>query len=114
MKLIDSVKNNEAKKALNELATFNSENLDQVDDTGKNILHWAVIKNNLVLTKVLCYKLSDRAMNAHDNDNMTALNYASLSNNQEIIDEVSDTKIRFVDNPIICSGLYEVDGFEEC
>ncbi len=49
MKLINLVKNNKTKEALEKLETISSENLNKVDSAGKNILHWAVIKNNSVL-----------------------------------------------------------------
>ena len=113
MKLINLVKNNKTKEALEKLETISSENLNKVDSAGKNILHWAVIKNNSVLVKVLCTKLSDYAINAQDNGTMTALNYASLSHNQEIIDDVSGTQIRFVGDSVIYSGFCDFDNFEE-
>ncbi len=44
---------------------------------------------------------------------MTALNYASLSHNQEIIDDVSGTQIRFAGDSVIYSGFCDFDNFEE-
>ena len=40
MKLINLVKNNKTKEALEKLETISSENLNKVDSAGKNILHW--------------------------------------------------------------------------
>ena len=72
-----------------------------------------MIKNNGIWVKALCNKLSDYAINASDNDNMTMLNCASLSSNQEIIDDVSSTKLRLFDNSVTCFGLFNFNNFEE-
>lgn len=74
------IKDGKTLKAIEYLSKRDADQLndEEVDETGKSPFHWAVLKQNIVITKALADKLGDRALNKTDDANRTAVNYASI------------------------------------
>ena len=79
-------------KYINDNTTYQL-NYEEPDHKGKTPFHWAVKKKNISVIEALVAKLSDWALNLTDNKGQTAVNYASLLGEQDLINAVSGTSI---------------------
>jgi|AntAceMinimDraft_11_1070367.scaffolds.fasta_scaffold102706_1 ankyrin repeat protein len=86
--LIEAIQNNHTAKAKKMIQRMSAEDFNETDSDGRNAFHHATIEHNIELVKILYAKCDEPELRIADNFGNTALNYATESNDNNLINLV--------------------------